>query len=274
MWCCFLIFFFQEKVFFWCELLAGDYHFLSATLQTGTTGLGVWAVTDLYLLCLGYQGCAELRQCKTRGQVHPQPSSSNVRSCQFHFTYKALGVCNLGMCQVRRLAKTRRGSVSRWELFPAPSALAIVPRPFWKRLFSSPHEEVGRAGFHKNSTFLMTFLLPFRLKPMRRDKLFQAVWRAHNAWPFFHEVRLEEVTDNPTMGMADQIQPASGVSPGASTRSQQCAQSPAWCLCAWLVIHTHIHGCRLKPCPGEKQHKLNLLQMVQAGRALPCCVFG
>lgn len=55
--------------------------------------------------------------------------------------------------------------------------------------------------------------------------------------------------------MVDEIQAASGVSPGASTRSQQWVQSPACCLCAWLVIH----GCRLKPCPGVREHEPKLL---------------
>lgn len=156
---------------------------MCSALQTGTTVFWVWAVTDLYLLYLVYQGCAELRQGKTRGQVHSlRQGPAQQQQCQELpvLLHKALRMCDLGTCWVRRLAKIRSGSISSWELFPAPNALAIAPRPFWER-FSSSHEEVGGAGFHKNCTFLMTFLLPFRLKPMKRDKLFQAVWGAHNA---------------------------------------------------------------------------------------------
>lgn len=174
MWCCFFFFFFLPLLFL--IVLCNT----CSALRTGTTGWGVWAVTGLYLLCLGYQGCAELKNQRPGSPSEMGPAQQQCQEMPV-LVHKPLGMCDLGTCQVRRLAKTRRGSVSRSELFPAPNALAIAPRPFWKRLFSSSHEEVGRAWLHKNSTFLMMFLLPFRLKSMRREKIFQAVWRAHNA---------------------------------------------------------------------------------------------
>lgn len=159
---------------------------------------------------------------------------------------------DLGICQVRRLAKTRRVSVSLQvgivQPSPAPSALALAPRPCWERLFSSSHGELGRAGFTRTAVFTQHFFcmrfMPFRLKSIRKDKLFQAVGRKHNAWLPFHEARPAEVTTSPATGMVEEIQQASGVSLGASMRSQQCTHSPAaWCVCTppqpgWLSILT------------------------------------
>lgn len=266
MWCCFFFFFLPLLN---CAL---QHVFSTATRNHRMGGLGC------NRLVFTVPGVPRLSRAKAVWNQRPGSPSETGPAQQQHQEMPVLLHNPLG-CVI--WARARWGDwpkpeedLSPGQLFPAPNALAIAPRPFWKRLFSSSHEEVGRARLHKNSTFLMIFLLLFRLKSTRREKLFQAVWRAHNAWPPFHEVRLEEVTANPTVAMADEIQPASGVSPGASMRSQQCAQSPAWCLHVWLAIHTHIHGCRQTTSWSKRTWTQALAQMVWAGRALPCCVFG
>lgn len=159
---------------------------------------------------------------------------------------------------------------------PAPNALALAPRPCWERLFSSSHGELGRAGFTRTAVFTQHFFcmrfMPFRLKSIRKDKLFQAVGRKHNAWLLFHEARPAEVTTSPTTGMVEESFWCVSRSKHevSAAYPQPSSLVHVYTSPARLVIHTHTHGCRLKPSPGAREHDPQLLlKWLVQGEDLP-----
>lgn len=182
---------FQEKLLFWYKLQVGDYLPLiccdtasCSPLKAGITGLMTRAILAWCLVCLRYHGVlcyAELRQCKTRGQVHPW----GQRRVQQHqcqelpaVLHRALGGCDLatqhylGMCQVRRLLKTRGAALSLWggdcAAFPCSQCIGPGTQIIPGKSLSSSCREMDRAGF---ATFRWRFFcirfMPFWLKSIR-----------------------------------------------------------------------------------------------------------
>lgn len=114
--------------------------------------------------------------------------------------------------------------------------------------------------------------MPFRIKYIKKDKLFQAAVRAHNVWPLFCKARPEEFTVSLTMGTVEEIQQASNASLEPSTSSWQSTCSPVCTFPARLVIHRHLHGYTLKLSPGAAGYepKLCLYGLCRGRICLPC----